>query len=75
LIGYGKTPISARARAVRDLDLDLAAAHLGLAVSSGFADLEVLEAHPDFGVLLGHAGLNALVRRLGYHDSAPHPKP
>jgi serine/threonine-protein kinase len=66
LIGYGKTPISARAQAVRDLDLDLAAAHLRLAVSSGFTDLKRLEANPDFGVLLTHASLRTLVERLGY---------
>jgi serine/threonine-protein kinase len=75
LIGYGKTPISARAQAVRDLDLDLAAAHLRLAVSSGFADLKTLEAHPDFGVMLTHAGLKTLVQRLGYHDRTLGPKP
>jgi hypothetical protein len=75
LVGYGKTPISARARAVRDLDLDLAAAHLRLAVSGGFADLKMLEANPDFGVLLTHAVLNSLIQRLGYHDRAARPKP
>jgi serine/threonine-protein kinase len=75
LIGYGKTPISARAQAVRDLDLDLAAAHLRLAVSSGFADLKMLEAHPEFGVLLAHPALKTLVERLGYDKRALGPKP
>jgi hypothetical protein len=75
LICYGKTPITARAQSVRDLDLDLAAAHLRLAVTNGFADLKVLEANPDFGVLLAHADMKKLVQRLGYHDAALHPKP
>jgi serine/threonine-protein kinase len=75
LIGYGKTPISGRARAVRDLDLDLAAAHLRLAISHGFTDLKRLEAHPDFGVLLTHADLKALVERLGFQGRAAGMKP
>jgi serine/threonine-protein kinase len=74
-IGYGKTPISARAQAVRDLELDLAAAHLRLAVSNGFADLKLLEASPDFDFLRTHAGLKTLVEGVGYHEPAHRPNP
>jgi hypothetical protein len=52
LIGFGKTEISERARAVRKLGLDEAADHLRLAIARGFKDLPRLEAHPDAPFLL-----------------------
>ena len=52
LIGYGKTAVSDRARAVREQDLDQAAANLRLAVSRGFRDLHKLRSNPDSPVLL-----------------------
>jgi eukaryotic-like serine/threonine-protein kinase len=64
LIGYGKTPIPAPALAVRRLDLDLAAAHLGLAIANGYTDLAALKANRDFGILLEHDGLKSLVKQL-----------
>ena len=39
MIGYGKMPLSDRAAAVRELDLDQAAGEVKLAVSSGLKDL------------------------------------
>ena len=43
LIGYGKVPVSAQAKAVRELDLDLAASELRLAIARGFKDLRKLD--------------------------------
>ena len=64
LIGYGKTPISDPARAVRELDLDQATASLRLAISFGFKDLASLRADPDSWILLGRADLQPLVKGL-----------
>src|SRR5204863_8703170 len=46
LIGYGKTPISDSAKAVRKLDLAQAAANLKLAISRWFQDWATLRANP-----------------------------
>ncbi len=43
VIGYGKTPLSDQARAIRELDLDRAARHLKLAISRGFSDPTLLK--------------------------------
>jgi serine/threonine protein kinase/tetratricopeptide (TPR) repeat protein len=64
IIGYGKTTGSPQATAVRDRDLDLAAADLRLAVAKGFTNIEFFKAHPDFGVLLAHHGVKAILEPL-----------
>ncbi|HLN30630.1 MAG TPA: protein kinase [Gemmataceae bacterium] len=76
LIGFGKTPISERAKLVRELDLDLAAADLRLAISQGFTDLAMLRSHPDSAVLLQRSDLKSLIKGLEARDrtSQPHPK-
>jgi eukaryotic-like serine/threonine-protein kinase len=64
LIGYGKTPIPERAQAIRDLDLDLAAADLRLAISQGFTDLALIRSNPDSAILIEHDDLKALIKGL-----------
>jgi serine/threonine protein kinase len=64
LIGYGKTAVPERGNAVRELDLDLAAADLRLAISRGFADLGLLRSHPDSAFLFERKDLKALIRGL-----------
>lgn len=71
LIGSGRTPISDRAKAVRELDLDQAADHLRLAIERGFKDVDRLKAHPDASFLLSRPDLKTAVARL---ESAPQPK-
>jgi tetratricopeptide (TPR) repeat protein len=51
-IGYGRTPVDARAAEVRRLGLDLAADHLRLALSRGFRDFAALRKHHDSALLL-----------------------
>jgi serine/threonine-protein kinase len=65
LIGYGKTEVSGRAKAVREQDLDLAASHLRLAFDNGFADVKRLTDNRDFGILKAHDDVASLVGRLG----------
>jgi eukaryotic-like serine/threonine-protein kinase len=64
LIGYGRTEISERARAVRKLDLDQAAANLQLAIARGFKDVRRLEAHPDASFLLSRDDLRPAIAHL-----------
>ena len=52
VIGYGNTPVSDRARAVRELELGQAAEYIRLAISLGSNDLPMLRSHPDSMVLL-----------------------
>ncbi len=64
LIAHGKVPISEPGKVVRDIDLDLAAADLRLAIENGFRDLAVLKADRDFAVMQGNDGLRELIKRL-----------
>jgi serine/threonine protein kinase len=64
LIGYGKSPIDDRARSVRELDLDQAAASLRLAISLGFNDLPMLKQNPDSWALLARADLQTLIKYM-----------
>ena len=52
LIGYGKTPLVGSGRQARDLDLDLAAMNLKLAITRGFTDLPMLRSRPESTALL-----------------------
>jgi serine/threonine protein kinase len=64
LIGFGKTDVSARAKAVRQLDLDEAAANLQLAVERGFKELEQLKAHPDAPFLVSRDDVKTAIAGL-----------
>ena len=68
LIGYGKTPVTPAAQAVRKLDLDQAAANLRLAVKRGFRDLHKLESHPDFELLRARDDVKRLVMDMTLPD-------
>jgi hypothetical protein len=67
-IGYGKTPISDRARAVRKLDLDQAAANLKLAIARGLRDLRRFRLHPDSDFLLSREDLKFRILDLAFPD-------
>jgi hypothetical protein len=75
LIAYGKSDVPGRARAVRELDLDLAAAHLRLAIDGGFADLKRLDDNRDFGILKAHDGVESLLQRVRSPDRDVQPEP
>ena len=67
-IGYGKTPVPPAALAVRELDLDQAAANLQLAVARGFRDLRMLQSHPDSQVLLSREDIKLLIMDMAFPD-------
>ena len=67
-IGYGKTPVPPAALAVRQLDLDQAVANLRLAVARGFRDLRMLQAHPDYQVLLSREDIKLLIMDMAFPD-------
>ena len=75
VIGLGKTDVSQRAKAVRELDLDQAAANLRLAVERGFKDLNRLEAHPDAPVLLSRDDLKSTIAGLKSSRHSPGSQP
>ena len=64
LIGFGRTDVSKRAKAVRKLDLDQAAGNLQLAIERGFKDLNRLKAHPDAPFLLSRDDLKSAIAGL-----------
>ena len=64
LIGYGKTSVPPAGLAVRELDLDQAAANLRLAVAQGFRDLRVLQSDPDSSFLLSREDVKPLIQDL-----------
>jgi len=68
LIGYGKTSVSDRARAVRELELAEAADCLRLAISRGFNDLRKLRSHPDSTFLLSRDDVKPLIMDMAFPD-------
>ncbi len=64
LIGYGKTPVPRIAVSARELDLDLAASNLKLAIARGFRDFRMVQSHPDSQLLLSRADLKLLFMDL-----------
>jgi tetratricopeptide (TPR) repeat protein len=66
LIGYGKTPVSPQAKAVRELDLDQAADEVKLAIERGFKDLGMLKSHQDSGTLLSREDLAHALEDLAF---------
>lgn len=71
LIGYGKTPHSTRATAVRELDLSQAADEVILAISNGFKDLAKLKAVPDWHLLLERPDVKSAIEKLESVERAP----
>ena len=71
VIGYGKTPLSAPAEAIRDLDLDHAASEVILAVSRGLKDLGKLKGSPESGLLLARRDVKAAIAKLETLDVPP----
>ena len=69
LIGYGRTDVSERGKAVRELDLDQAADNLQLAIVRGFKDLNRLKAHPDAPFLLSRDDVKSAI--AGLESSEP----
>ncbi len=70
LIGYGKTPIAPAGQAVRELDLDQAAANLQLAVAQGFRDFRKVQSHPDSKALLARDDIKLLIMDMAFPDQA-----
>jgi len=68
VIGYGKTSVSDRARAVRDLELEQAAEYVRLAISRGFNDLRKLRSHPDSTFLLSREDVKPLIMDMAFPD-------
>jgi hypothetical protein len=64
LIGYGRTTVSERAKAVRKRDLDEAAGNLLLAIARGFKGLSRLKAHPDAQFLFSRDDLKSAIAGL-----------
>jgi eukaryotic-like serine/threonine-protein kinase len=61
LIGYGKSPVSDQAIAVRKLDLAQAADLVVLALSQGIKNTGKLRSHPDSNLLLERDDLRSLI--------------
>ncbi len=68
VIGYGKTPVSEPARAVRELELAQAAENVRLAIELGFNDLHKLRSHPDSTFLLTREDLKLLLLDMAFPD-------
>ncbi|MGO9922239.1 MAG: protein kinase domain-containing protein [Isosphaeraceae bacterium] len=68
VIGFGKTPVSGRAKAVRALELDEAAASVRLAIARGFNDLGKLRSHPDAAFLLARDDLKLLIMDMAFPE-------
>jgi tetratricopeptide (TPR) repeat protein len=74
LIGYGKTPVSAPAKAVRELDSNHAASDLILAVSRGLKDLDKLSSSPESALLLSREDVKAALTELERADTPSGPR-
>ncbi len=75
VIGYGTTPLSAPAEAIRDLDLDQAASEVVLAASRGLKDVGKLTSSPEAPLLLSRADVKAVIRKLESSDGSPGAQP
>jgi len=75
VIGYGKTRASAGAQAIRELDLNQAAASLRLAIDQGFTDLPMIQSNPDSALLLSRDDLKSLIKGLESHKQPTSPQP
>ena len=69
VIGYGKTPVSERAAAVREIELEESAENVRLAIAMGFKDLAKLRSHPDSAFLLSRDDIKPLIMDLSVPDS------
>jgi serine/threonine-protein kinase len=68
IIGYGKTPVSDRARDVRELELAQAADNVRSAIARGLHDLGKLRNHPDASFLLARKELAPLLMDVAFPD-------
>jgi serine/threonine-protein kinase len=75
LIGYGRTNVSERAKAVRELYLEEAAGNLQLAFARGFKDFSRLKAHPDAPLLLSRDDLKSAIAGLEPSTRTPESQP
>jgi eukaryotic-like serine/threonine-protein kinase len=66
LIGYGKTQGVGTGSQARDIDLDLAAANLKLALARGFTDLAVLRSKPESPIILERDDIKLLLMDLAF---------
>ena len=71
LVGYGKTPLSDRGAAVRELDLDQAANEAIMAMSNGFKDLAKLNSVPESHFLLERPDVKSASKKLESVERAP----
>ena len=69
-----RLPFPSARKAIRELDLDLAAADLRLAVSLGFTDLALIRSHPDSAVLVERQDVKALIKSLEAPDRMTKPQ-
>ena len=67
-VGYGRLALDDRAAAVRDLDLDLAAECLRMAVELGFRDFAALGKNPDSSLLLSRDDLRPVLRDIAFPE-------
>jgi eukaryotic-like serine/threonine-protein kinase len=68
VIGYGKTPVSIRASAVRQLELELACESVRLAISLGLKDPGKLRSHPDSSFILSREDIKLLIMDMVFPD-------
>ncbi len=68
VIGYTKTPVSERGKAVSESDLEQAADNVRLAIARGFNDLRKLRAHPDSTLLLSRDDLKLQIMDMAFPD-------
>ncbi len=71
MFAYGKMPLSDRAAAVRELDLEQAAAEVRLAVACGLEDDAKLTSAPEASFLLKRADVKSALKQLKTTGTAP----
>jgi eukaryotic-like serine/threonine-protein kinase len=71
LVGYGTAPAVGQGLRARDIDLDLAAANLTLAIARGFTDLVTIRSKLEAPLLLDRGDIKLLIERLESRESAP----
>jgi hypothetical protein len=72
-VGYGRLPLGGPVAVVRQIDLDLAAENLRLAVARGFRDLAALRKERDSWLLLTRVDVRPMVGEMGFPDDPLQP--
>ena len=75
LIAYGKTSAGEPGRSPRDLDLNLAAENLKLAIARGFTDVPALRFRPESPILLERKDVKPLIDDLESRKPSASPQP